>query len=135
MPHPILSQVEELLSSFKELMPTIYQKETLESVLGLFLHSQGNAVPHHCQTKSESAISRFLNHYNWSTRSLLRTVRSFILNLVWSESRKGRQPILQVILDLTTLEKVGKFVHLKDRVRVYNHQKGLHIVVLDARYR
>jgi hypothetical protein len=50
-------------------MPTIYQKETLESILGLLLDGQGNAVPHHCQTKSESAISRFLNHYNWSTRS------------------------------------------------------------------
>ncbi|GFZ92441.1 transposase [Okeania sp. KiyG1] len=96
----------------------------------MFLHSQGNAVPHHCQTKSESAISRFLNHYNWSTRSLIRTVRSFILNLVLSERIKGRKLILQVILDLTTLEKVGKFVHLKELVRVYNHKKGLHIVVL-----
>ena len=88
----------------------------------MFLNSQGNAVPHHCQTKSESAISRFLNHYNWSTRSLIRTVRSFILNLVLSQRRKGRKPILQVILDLTTLEKVGNFVHLKELVRVYNHK-------------
>ena len=29
--YPILPQVEELLSTVKELMPTIYQKETLES--------------------------------------------------------------------------------------------------------
>ncbi len=81
-PKPILSQVaertvprsprnqhahqaDELLSTLKDLMPTIYQKETLESIIGLFLDGQGNAVPHHCQTKSESAISRFLNHYNW----------------------------------------------------------------------
>ena len=46
-------------------MPSIYQKDTLESIIGLLLDGQGNAVPHHCQTKSESAISRFLNHYNW----------------------------------------------------------------------
>ena len=65
LPKPILSQVEELLSTLKDLMPTIYQKETLESIIGLLLDGQGNAVPHHCQTKSESAISRFLNHYNW----------------------------------------------------------------------
>ena len=34
------------------------------------------------------------------------------------------------MLDLTTLEKVGNFPHLNDLVRVYNHQKGLHIVVM-----
>ncbi|ACB54552.1 hypothetical protein cce_5206 [Crocosphaera subtropica ATCC 51142] len=56
---------EELLSTLKDLMPTIYQKDTLESIIGLLLDGQGNAVPHHCETKSESAISRFLNHYNW----------------------------------------------------------------------
>ncbi len=34
------------------------------------------------------------------------------------------------MLDLTTLEKVGNFPHLKDLIRVYNHKKGLHIVVM-----
>ena len=67
--YPILPQVEELLSTVKELMPTIYQKETLESIFGLLLEGQANSVPHHCTTKSESAISRFLNHYQWSTRA------------------------------------------------------------------
>jgi hypothetical protein len=129
-PSSILPQVNELLSTLKELMPTIYQQETLESIIGLLLDGKGNAVPHHCLTKSESSISRFLNYYNWSTRSLIRTVRSLILNLISSERRKGRKPILKVILDLTTLEKVGKFPHLQDLVRVYNHKKGLHIVVL-----
>jgi len=128
--NPILPQVEELLSTFKQLMPTIYQQETLESILGLFLVGQGNSVPHHCTTKSESAISRFLNHYNWSTRSLIRTVRVWILNLILSQRKKGRKPTLQVILDLTTLEKVGKFPHLQNLVRVYNHKKGLHMVVM-----
>ena len=56
-----------------------------------------------------------------------RTVRSFILNLLLSQKQKGRKPILQVILDLTTLEKVGKFPHLENLVRVYNHKKGLHL--------
>lgn len=126
----ILPQVEELMLSLKQLMPSIYQSETLESILSLFLSGKGNAVPHHCQTKSESAISRFLNYYNWSTRSAIRTVRSYILNLILSRRTKGRKPILQVILDLTTLEKVGNFPHLNDLIRVYNHQKGLHIVVM-----
>ena len=34
------------------------------------------------------------------------------------------------MIDLTTLEKVGKFANLDNLVRVYNHKKGLHIVVL-----
>ena len=126
----ILPQAKELLLTLKQLMPTIYQQETLESLLGLFLSGKGNGVPHHCQTKSESAISRFLNYYNWSTRSVIRTIRAYILNFILSQRRQGRKPILQVILDLTTLEKVGKFPHLNNLVRVYNHKKGLHIVVM-----
>jgi hypothetical protein len=126
----ILPQAEELLSTLKQLMPSIYQQETLESILGLFLTGQGKSVPHHCQSKSESAISRFLNHYKWSTRSLIRNVRSCILNLILSQRKKGRKPTLEVILDLTTLEKVGNFPHLQNLVRVYNHKKGLHIVVM-----
>jgi hypothetical protein len=126
----ILPQVEELMLSLKQLMPSIYQEETLESILGLILSGRGNAIPHHCQTKSESAISRFLNYYNWSTRSVIRTIRSYILNLIQNQRIKGRKPVLQVILDLTTLEKVGDFPHLNNLVRVYNHKKGLHIVVM-----
>ena len=126
----ILPQAEELLLALKQLMPTIYQQETLESLLGLFLSGKGNGLPHHCQTKSESAISRFLNYYNWSTRSVIRTIRAYILNFILSGRTQGRKPILQVILDLTTLEKVGKFPNLNNLVRVYNHQKGLHIVVM-----
>ena len=126
----ILPQAEELLSTLKQLMPTLYQQETLESILGLFLQGQGHSLPHHCPTKSASAISRFLNHYQWSTRSLIRHVRSSILNLILSQRRTGRKPTLQVMLDLTTLEKVGNFPHLADLVRVYHHKKGLHIVVM-----
>ena len=55
----ILPQAEELLSTLKQLMPTMYQQETLESILGLLLEGQGNSVPHHCQTKSASAKASF----------------------------------------------------------------------------
>ena len=83
--------------------------------IALFLQGQGHSLPHHCATKSESAISRFLNHYKWSTRSLIRTVRACILKLILSQRPRGRKPTLQVILDLTTLEKVGKFPELQDK--------------------
>ena len=52
----ILPQVEELIATLKQIMPTIYQKETLESLLALFLQGEGNSISHHCKTKSESAI-------------------------------------------------------------------------------
>jgi hypothetical protein len=35
-----------------------------------------------------------------------------------------------VILDLTTLEKVGKFKEFKDLSRVYNGKRGLQVVIL-----
>lgn len=111
-------------------MPTIYQKDTFQSIIGMFLEGKGHSLPHYCQTKSESAISRFLNHYQWPTRKLIITVRKAIINIILFQSRKGKKPILQVILDLTTLEKVGKFSLLNNLVRVYNGEKGLHIVVM-----
>jgi hypothetical protein len=81
----IFPQAESLLSNLKQLMPTVYQQETLESIIALLLQGKGDAVPHHCLTKSESAISRFLNYYQWSTRSLIRTVRETILNLILAQ--------------------------------------------------
>ncbi|WP_063820761.1 hypothetical protein [Gloeothece verrucosa] len=87
-----LPQTEELISSLSQLMPTIYQQETFESLIALFLESQSK-VPHHCTTKSESAISRFLNHYNWPTRSLIRRCRSSILQLILTQRGQGRKPI------------------------------------------
>ena len=34
------------------------------------------------------------------------------------------------MVDLTTLEKVGKFPNLGKLVRIYNHKKALHIVIM-----
>ena len=68
----------------------------------MFLEGQGHSLPHHSTTKSESAISRFFNHYQWSTRSVILTVRSLVLDLILSVFPLGRKPTLQVILDLTT---------------------------------
>jgi hypothetical protein len=42
----------------------------------------------------------------------------------------GHRPTLQVILDLTTLEKTGKFKGLGELIRVYNGKRGLQLVVL-----
>ncbi|TWH62656.1 transposase [Dulcicalothrix desertica] len=126
----MLANAQDLVYNLKELMPTVYQKENLEALLGLFLEANGHALPEHSQTKSASALSRFLNINPWSTRDLIRTVRQGALQQVLSESAKGRKPFLQVIIDLTTLEKCGKFKEFEHLISVYNGKRGLHLVVI-----
>ncbi|MBD2260337.1 hypothetical protein [Pseudanabaena sp. FACHB-2040] len=43
---------------------------------------------------------------------------------------RGRRPHLQVILDMTSLEKRGKFKALESRVSVFKGKRGVHLVVL-----
>lgn len=92
--------------------------------------AQGHPLPAHCQTKSASALSRFLNINPWSTRKMIRLVRYYILKQVLSDCKPGRKPFLQVIIDLTTLEKAGKFPEYSHLISVYNSHRGLHLVVL-----
>lgn len=60
-------------------MPTQYQKDNLEAMLGLFLQAQGHPLPEHSQIKSPSALSRFLNINPWSTREMIHIVRNSLL--------------------------------------------------------
>ena len=91
----MLAHAQELVYNLSELMPTQYQKENLEAMLGLFLEAQGHPLPEHSKTKSASALSRFLNINPWSTRDMIRTVRNHALEQVLSERSKGRKPFLQ----------------------------------------
>lgn len=126
----ILAHAQQLVYSLLSLMPSMYQRENLEGMLGLFLQAQGYPLPQHSKTKSASALSRFLNIYVWSTRKVIRTTRASVLKEILSHCPKGRKPFLQVIIDLTTLEKCGKFKSFKDLITVYNGKRGLHLVVL-----
>ena len=135
----LLQHAQGLVYALLHLMPSPYQHASLSSLLGLFLEAQGHPVPQHCQTKSASALSRFLNHYEWSTRSMLRTTRHQVLQHL-KQHLPGSGSPLKVLIDLTTLEKCGKFRHLSDPtedaamphpwVRVLNGKRGLHIVML-----
>ncbi len=109
----ILSQAKTLISELQTLMPSVYQQESLQAMLGLFLEGQGVPLPEHCELKSASALSRFLNEYQWQTRQVIRAVRKAALRQIMSYPQVGRKPTLQVILDLTTLEKAGKFKEFK----------------------
>jgi hypothetical protein len=135
----ILQHAQGLVYALLHLMPSPYQHASLSSLLGLFLEAQGHPLPQHCQTKSASALSRFLNHYEWSTRSVLRTTRHQVLQQIGRHLPSSGSS-LKVLIDLTTLEKCGKFRHLSDPtedaatpnpwVRVLNGKRGLHIVML-----
>lgn len=129
----MLVHAQELVYSLEELMPTQYQKDNLEAMLGLFLEAQGHPLPEHSQIKSASALSRFLNINPWSTRGMIRVVRKHVLQTVLkmiSSSGRGRRPFLQIIIDLTTLEKRGKFKNFSGLIKVYNGKRGLHLVVV-----
>jgi len=118
------------MSTLLGLMPSLYQQESLQALFGLFLAAVVSPLPQHCQLKSAGALSRFLNHYGWPTGKVIRSVRSWVLEQLLAWRPKGRRPHLQLIVDLTTLEKTGKFQQLPGLVRWYNRKRGLHLVVL-----
>ncbi|WP_226591381.1 hypothetical protein [Microseira wollei] len=83
-------------------MPSRYQQENLETMLGLFLEAQGHPLPQHSQTKSKIA-SRFLNLNCWPTRKLIPTIRPHILKQILASSPRGPWPFIQVIIEMKTL--------------------------------
>jgi hypothetical protein len=126
----LLTHAQSLVYTLLSLMPSRYQHNSLRALLGLFLEATGKSLPEYSKSVSASAISRFLNQYNWSTRAVIKAVRKSVLEQINAHTGVGRRPTLQVILDMTTLEKTGKFKELGNLIRVYNGKRGLHPVVL-----
>ena len=50
----IAKHAQGLVYSLLCLMPSLYQKASLNALLGLFLEAQGHALPQHTQLKSAS---------------------------------------------------------------------------------
>ncbi|UBF29766.1 hypothetical protein K9N68_36680 (plasmid) [Kovacikia minuta CCNUW1] len=135
----LLQHPQGLVYSLLCLMPGAYQKASLKALLGLFLDAQGHALPAHTSVKSASSLSRFLNRYSWSTRSVIRTTRQAIFQQIASYLPHANIAI-RILIDLTTLEKSGKFWHLSTPtsdpqapdpwIRFLNGKRGLHLVVL-----
>lgn len=110
---------------------TPHQQQTFKALMVLFLHATGKPLPHYTKLKSESAISRFFNHYHWDTRKLIRLSRQQVTEVIQTyRGRKGRKHHLELIVDLTTLEKRGKFKGLGGWLHVLKHARGLHLIVL-----
>lgn len=73
-------------------------RDTLEVVFSCFLMALGVPGFQTAQIKLPSAISHFLNDYHWSTRTLLRVMRSHALEafLDYLRGRRGRPPMVEV---------------------------------------
>jgi hypothetical protein len=113
------------------LFATSYQQESFKALMASFLKGDGCPHPSRASGKSESALSRFLNRYAWNARALTRHVRGAAISslLGYYAHRRGRRPRLLVLIDLTTLEKAGRFEQL-GLVSVLNKKRGLHLVVM-----
>lgn len=120
-----------LFCTLQTLFTTPYQQASFRALLALFLHADGRPHLRHAPHKSASALSRFLNTYTWNARSLIRhTCQQAIQSLLEHYAhQRGRRPRLLVMVDLTSLEKVGHF-HELDLVRVLNKKRGVHLVAM-----
>jgi hypothetical protein len=118
--NPITTHARKLVYDLLNLMPSTHQRASLKTMLALFLRARGMALPEYAQRKSASALSRFLNLYDWPTRAVIRTLRREVSKTLLERRKAGRRPILRAIVDLTPLEKSGEFEGLGDLVRVLN---------------
>lgn len=103
----ILQHAQGLVYSLLCLMPSPYQRASLKTLFGLFLEQQGHALPEHTPVKSASSLSRFLNHYNWSTRQVIRTTRRAILQQLLADSPHHNVPVRIRLKDLYRHAKRG----------------------------
>lgn len=125
-----LNPARQLVYTLKQTMPSADQKESFESLLGLFLQATGDIRLTGSEGKSASSLSRFLNHYNWSSKSFYGQLRRLQLEQLLGSGGKGRRPFLQVIVDVTSLEKTGDFPELAPYLHTLNGQRGVHLVVV-----
>ncbi len=124
------THAHKLVYDLLDLMPSVHQRASLTAMLALFLEARGMALPEHASHKSASALSRFLDLYDWPTRSVIRALRRQVLKTLLERRKSGRRPILRAIVDLTPLQKSGQFEGLGGLVHVLNKKRGLQLVVL-----
>ncbi|WP_212648431.1 transposase [Deinococcus hopiensis] len=107
-------------------------RDNLQVVLSCFLEALGIFRFHASTAKSPGAISRFLNHQRWSLRTLLRVVRQHALDTFQASlgGRCGRPPLMEIIVDTTSIAKEGVFAELDGWIHTLNGIRGLHVVML-----
>jgi hypothetical protein len=124
------TEAQILFNTIHAQMPTRAAKQRFKTAMRNHTQGQGRPRPQQTQTMSASSLSRYYNLDAWNVRAVIATMQSVILKLILLAYKhsKGRAQILNVIVDLTTLEKTGDFPALP--VSVFNNVKGLHLIVL-----
>ncbi|KQR15472.1 transposase [Deinococcus sp. Leaf326] len=120
---------------YSDILPCFSRKqhrESFEVFLDLLLDGSGRPLPERATVKSPSALSRFLNHAGWDTRHLCRVLRRHALKTAqdWWRASPHQRPRLELLVDLTSLEKTGQFAELADWVHTSHGVRGVHLVVL-----
>lgn len=107
-------------------------RETMAVVLSCHLAALGISLFNQSQTKSPAAISRFLNEQSWCLRTVIRAMREHALQTFGAYlcGRRGRPPMVEVIVDTTSIAKEGKFAGLDGWMHTLNGVRGLHVVML-----
>jgi hypothetical protein len=123
-------QARQLLYRLLALMPTVHQQNALKALMLSFLTPTTSSLPEHNALVSAASLSRFLNHYAWPTRRVVRLVRDMLTTSLLSHVKSGKRPTLRVTVDLTCLEKTGRFAQLAGWIHVLNGKRGLQLVVL-----
>ena len=123
-------EARTLFNTTQALFTTHDQRRSYQTLIAGFLNATGNPRPERVTNKSAAALSRFLNQYAWNARHLIRIVRTAIQKRVWDTyaACRGRKPTLDIMLDLTTLEKTGVFPNLE--IHALKDKIGLHLIVL-----
>ena len=105
-------------------------QDTLAVVLSCFLAALGLTRFDHVGCKSPGAISRFLNHQQWNTRWLIRAMRIHALCAfhAYLRGRRGRPPVIEIIVDATSIAKEGEFADLEGWIHTLNRVRGLYLV-------
>jgi hypothetical protein len=124
------TEARVLFNTIHAQMPTRAAKQRFKAAMHNHTEGHGNPRPQQTQTMSASSLSRYYNLDAWNVKTVIAAMQSVILNLILItyKQRKGRAQILNVNVNLTTLEKTGDFPAVP--VSVFNNLKGLHLIVL-----
>jgi hypothetical protein len=124
-----INPTQGLVYDLKAQMPNADLEKSFESLLGLFMVAQGAVRLTQSKTKSASSLSRYLNHYRWSTKAMWGQLRRLQLEILLSCSSQGC-PQLRVIVDLSSIEKRGEFKDLEPYMQMLDGKYGIHLSVL-----
>lgn len=88
----------------------------------------GKPLPAYATVKSPTALSRFLNHAPWSMTAMIRIMRHHARSQLKAYRNRcvGRPPRLELIVDLTSIAKEGRFEGLGDWMHTLNSVHGVH---------